>query len=305
MNRFLAAACMALAILPAAAFAEERQYLGHGRLLTNDILGDGHDRWRSGSYAVSRVWGPEWTGALPGRAGRMLEFRINGETMAPQNLKTPAPGDRPFAGALSFGLHSHFAAGAAEMSVGADLVFTGPQTGLDELQQFLHDVLGGRDQSAFTRDTQIGNDMIPTMVIEAGRAVGLGGPLRLRPFVEGRWGAESLVRAGADLSFGVSGQGALQVRAPVTGHRYRVVDDSSHGLSLVLGGDVAHVADSEFLPGSRGFDLTDTRTRLRAGMRWENAAGSSAFYGLTWLSEEFEAQKEGQLVGSVRLNLKF
>jgi hypothetical protein len=29
------------------------------------------------------------------------------------------------------------------------------------------------------------------------------------------------------------------------------------------------------------------------------------FYGLTWLGEEFAGQSEGQLVGSVRLSLRF
>lgn len=307
MNRIIAAGLTALSVLSAtgSATAGERQYLGAARILTNDLLGDGDDRWRTGSYAASHVWGPEWTGVLPDRAGQIVEFRINGEVIAPENLRQPRPGTRPFVGALSFGLHSHFTAGPAEMAVGADLVVTGPQTQLDDVQDFLHGLGGGADLSGATRDAQIGNDVHPTLVLEAGRRVSLGGRARLRPYLEGRWGVESLIRAGADLSFGLAGQDGLMVREPVTGHRYRVLDNPFAGFSLVVGADVAHVADSEFLPESRGLDLEETRTRLRAGVHWEGRKGSSAFYGLTWLSEEFETQREDQIVGSVRLNLNF
>lgn len=305
VNRFFTTALLAFLSLATVGIAGDRQYLGHGRLLTNDVLGDTNDRWRTGSYAASRVWGPEWAGRLPDRFGQVLEFRFNGEILAPENLTRPAPGDRPYAGVLSFGLHTHFLVARTELSVGADLVVTGPQTGLDELQPVLHDVLGGRDLSKATRKAQIGNDVTPTLVAEAGREFTLAGQTRLRPFIEGRWGIETLVRAGADLTIGPVGVDGLMIREPVTGQRYRVIDNPFAGLAFVIGADVAYVEDSEFLPESRGFTLTDERTRVRAGVHWENRKGASAFYGLTWLSEEFQAQREGQFVGSVRLNVKF
>ena len=46
------------------AAAQDRVTLGWGRLLTNDLLGDGRDRWRTGSYTLSRVRGPAWGGSL-------------------------------------------------------------------------------------------------------------------------------------------------------------------------------------------------------------------------------------------------
>ena len=46
--------------LPIAAQAQtpERQFLGWGRLFNNDFLGDGQDRWRTGSYTISVLKGP-------------------------------------------------------------------------------------------------------------------------------------------------------------------------------------------------------------------------------------------------------
>lgn len=285
--------------------AEERQYIGHGRLITNDVLGDGYDRWRTGSVALSYVWGPEWQGQRPDAFGQMLELRFNAEILGPENLATPAVGDRPYAQAFTMGLHSHFMAGAAEVALGADVTVTGPQLGFDDVQEALHDVMGGRDPSPATKAGQIGNDVHAAAVMEVGRTYRVGPGTGLRPFVEARLGGESMVRAGADVMFGGLGQGGLMLREPVTGHLYKAVDDQTHGLTFVLGGDLAYVADSVFLPSNRGYRLTDTRNRLRAGVHWESAKGSKLFYGVTWLDKEFKAQREAQVVGSVRLDLKF
>jgi hypothetical protein len=285
--------------------AGERQYLGHGRLITNDVLGDRYDRWRTGSVALSYLWGPAWQGQRPGRLGQMLELRFNAEILGPENLAVPAPGDRPYAQMLSLGLHSHFMAGQAEVALGADVTVTGSQLDLDTVQEALHDVLGGLDPSPATKAGQIGNDVHATAVMEMGRTYRLGAGTGLRPFVEARLGTESMLRAGADVMFGGLGQDGLMLRDPASGTLYKAIDDSTQGLKFVLGGDVAYVADSIFLPSSRGYRLSDTRNRLRAGVHWEGAKGSKLFYGVTWLDKEFKAQREPQIVGSVRLDLKF
>ncbi|HHN73386.1 MAG TPA: DUF2219 family protein, partial [Thermopetrobacter sp.] len=91
----------------------------------------------------------------------------------------------------------------------------------------------------------------------------------------------------------------------VTGQFYRGTGDAgSAGYSLLLGADTARVFDSYLLPGADGYVLTDRRSRLRAGIHWQGATGS-AFYGVTWLSEEFTAQPEPQAVGSLQLRLRF
>ncbi len=294
--------CLALS---AQAAADGRHYIGYGRLLTNDVIGDTQDRWRTGSLASSRVWGAEWTGVAPDTLGQVLELRLNGEIIGPENLIAPDAGDRPLAHALSLGLHSHATAGGVDVSFGGDLVFTGEQTQLDHVQDLIHDVFGGKRASPAVEATRLGNDVFPTLVSEASREFAVGRSARLRPFVEGRVGVESLIRAGADLVIGEVGLGGLMVREPVTGHRYRVIEDEGQGLSFVLGADIAHVADSAFLPESAGYDLTDARRRVRAGVHWQGQKGSNLFYGVTWLDKEFEAQREAQVVGSMRLQLRF
>jgi len=304
MVRLLFSAFFVL-FLVVAAGAQERSYLGNGRLFSNDTLGDGQDRWRTGSLASSYVWGPDWSGELPTRFGQLLELRIGGEVISPEALVTPNPLDRPYAGALSAGIHTHFAAPQADISAGVDFVVTGPVTQLDELQSVIHDVLNVAEPSSAVTSTQIGNGLHPTLVLEAGRNMAVSDNVSFRPFVEGRAGIETLARVGADLTFGKLGQGEFLARDSVTGHRYRIIRQPWTGFSFVLGADVAHVSDSEFLPSSSGIALEPTRTRLRAGVNWQNQKGTSVFYGITRLSEEFEGQRESQLVGSVRFNLKF
>lgn len=304
MTRLVGLALLFCVAFSAPLSAEGRTRLGHGWLLTNDIFGDTHDRWQTGSFASSRVWGPGWQGHLPGGFGEILELRFGGQIVSPENISRPAPGDRPFAGILSLGLHTHFARGATEFALGGDLAVTGPQTGLDDFQGFLHDVLGGNDIGNRVSRQQVSNDVNPTLVAEAGHVFHLGGA-RLRPFVEGRAGIETMVRAGFDLTIGGFGAESLMVRDVVTGHRYEAVPSWEPGLSVVVGADTARVTDSELLRAGRGYDLVDARNRVRGGVNWQGERGTSVFYGLTWLGKEFEAQRQGQLVGSMRLRLNF
>ena len=284
--------------------AQEREFLGFGWLLTNDLIGDGKDRWRTGSIATSRVWGRGWNGALPENFGDIIEFRFGGEIIAPRKLNDSGPGDRPYAGAMSWGLHTHVQRGATSISTGADLVAIGPMTGLDDFQSWLHDLVGIPGPSASVRAAQIANQWLPRAVIEIGRDIDLGPGSRLRPFVEGRAGDETLLRAGFDFTFGGFGSGDLLVRDWVTGQRFRAVGGQEPGVSFMAGADVAKVFDSVYLPSSRGFQTTDMRSRVRAGLHWQGEK-SSMFYGLTWLGEEFAGQSEGQLVGAVTLSLRF
>ena len=54
---FFTAAFFALLISSTPANAAERGRIGYGRLITNNFIGDGQDRWRTGSVDSSRVWG--------------------------------------------------------------------------------------------------------------------------------------------------------------------------------------------------------------------------------------------------------
>lgn len=294
-----------LALLVSAAAAQEslpreRNLLGIGHLFTNDFMGDGKDRWRTGSFTLSPVWGRGWNGRLPQEFGSIIEFRARGEIIAPNNLARPNPDDRRWAGTYTFGLHTYFALGGAETRLGADLAIVGPQTGLDDFQDFTHEILGQTEPGVF--GNQIGNGVFPTISGEVGRELALADGVRLRPFIEAAAGVESFVRVGGDLVIGQYGRNALLLRDTTTGVRYSAVTlDRPTGVSLILGGDIAQVEHSEYL---RDSELKDTRKRLRGGVHWR-AEWGEIFYGATWLSEEFVGQKDDQIVGSIKIDLRF
>lgn len=288
----------------APAFAQQRSVLGYGRLTTNDLIGDGHDRWRTGSITSSRVWGYEWTGTAPLQFGALLETRLQGQIIAPADLVRANPADRPHAGILSVGVHTHFNRGGTEFAVGMDLVVIGPQTRLDGLQSKLHNIVGAPEPSADVLALQIDNQVRPTIVAEMARVFRLSNRFDIRPFAELHAGAETLARFGADFTIGQVTRNELLSRESVTGQRYRVIYRSDPGVSFVFGGDVAAVSDSVYLPENRGFQLTKSRSRARVGVHWQGE-NSSVFYGLSYLGREFEAQPEGQVVGSIRLKLNF
>jgi len=300
---FKALLSMALCGFALAAEAQDRITLGHARLLSNDAFGDSKDRWQTGSYATSILRGTMWDGSLPTRPGEILEYRLRAQVIAPADLVAPVVGDRRYAGVLAAGLFTHFALGQIETSVGAELVATGPQTGIGNLQRAVHNLIGLPEPLVL--GTQIGNAVHPTASAEVGRTLHFGQALALRPFVEAQAGVETLARVGGDVVLGGLGRGALMVRDTVTGQRVEGINGSDGtGLSLSFGGDVARVFDSAYLPTGGAATLLDTRRRLRLGLNWQGER-AEVFYGLTLLGREFDTQPESQVVGSLRLRLQF
>ncbi len=304
-RNFLIRAAVALAVLAApAAQAQERQTLGWSSIFNNDFLGDGFDRWRSSSYTVSWLRGPEWTGRLPEAPGKVLEYRFRTSTLAPANLSRPAAGDRPYAGTLGFGIHTHFRHRGFDVALGGGVAVTGPQTRHGARQRWVHERIGIAPPSATVLNNQIANAVYPTVSAQIARPLGLSDRIMARPFIAAQAGAETLIRAGGDIIIGTWGQGDLLVREPDTGQFYTATRGGTPGLSLVLGGDAAWVADSHYLPSSRGYRLTDTRKRLRAGVKWQGQR-HGVFYGVTWLGKEFVGQSDTQLVGTLNFRINF
>jgi hypothetical protein len=308
MRKALLAALAALLIGSTPAVAQtgalDRGTLGFGRFFSNDALGDGRDRWRTGSYAVSLLRGPGWSYELPATFGEILEYRLRSEIIAPANLSAPAAGDRRYVGALSLGMHTHFALAGAEARLGFDVVVTGRQTGVGQLQRRIHRLLGLKSPAPALAN-QIGNAFHPTISGEIGRSFQLSDRARFRPFIEAQAGVETYLRVGGDLTFGGFGEGALMLRDQVTGQRYAgIAGLDGAGTSFTLGADVAHVSDSAYLPSGGAAVLEDNRARLRAGLHWRGEK-SEVFYGLTHLSREFKGQPSAQTVGSLRLRVRF
>lgn len=168
--------------LPVAAEDAGFTYLGNGRLLNNDVIGDGEDRWRTGSYSISVLYGSEWQGDLTSRPLDVIEFRLRGEAIAPANVTTPALNDRLYAGVLAFGVHSHFNWRGADIAMGADILGVGPQTGIRELQRDLHEALSQPVVNAGNRELQ--NKTLLDLSFEANNEYAISeGPICARSLV--------------------------------------------------------------------------------------------------------------------------
>lgn len=302
--RLIAMICAGL-MAASPAVAQDRETLGFGRLFNNDFFGDNDDRWRTGSYVFSIVRGPEWQGARPTAPGALLEYRLRGEIIAPSELNGSESDDRAYVGALSAGVHTHFRRGGANISAGVDLVVTGSQTGLDDLQDNFHDLVSAPSLGESVRDNQIDNNVYPTALAELSYPVVMNDRMMLRPFVEAQYGVEDFIRVGADFMFGQTLQQDLWLRDGASGQLYSGVESGASGLGFVIGADYAYVDDSEYFPSSFGAEVSDDRFRARAGMHYRLGDGISYFYGITYLGEEFEGQDGGQFIGSLRLNFNF
>lgn len=304
VSRLVGAIGVLAALGPAAAMAQEgRQTLGFARLFSNDTLADRQDRWRTGGYAISAFRGESWSGSLPGQAFALMEYRFRGEVMAPDNLARPAPGDRLYAGSLWAGAHTHLDWRGLEVTAGADLVVTGEQSGIRRLQSQIHDWFSMPRMNVAGHQVENGIYLHGTVELAHGAALGWG---EIRPFVEVQAGVETLARIGADLTIGSMGQGGLRARDPITGQRIAAITgmEDQGGWSFLLGADIARVEHSVFLPASRGYRVEPQRQRLRAGVNY-GFGTNNIFYGVTYMSEEFVGQPEGQLVGSLSVGLRF
>jgi len=299
---------MTLLLAMGPARAAEPVWLGKARLFTNDYLGDGKDRWRTASYSASYIFGGKWRGRNPSGFGELMEYRFRAEIIAPADLSNPAIGtDRRYVGALQFGAFSHMRRGKTDISLGLDLVVTGPQTGLGNFQSWVHSGLGMGKPAVL--GSQIGNAIYPTLSVEFARDYrllpGFERRIVFRPFLQAQAGVETYVRVGGDFTFGPGGEGDFQVRDVTTGFRsVAIKNEGQRAVSFLIGGDIAYVGSSRYLPTSSGFSLTSARVRLRAGYYYEMKHGS-LFYGVTWLGREFSAQPRGQLVGSISMHLNF
>lgn len=277
--------------------AEPSATLGIGRLFSNDFLGDGRDRWQSGSYVVSVLRGSQDALGPQIPLGAVREYRLRSGLIASDG-RGPAPGDRPYVGALSFGVHLHARDGNTQTVLGVDVTAIGPQSGVSRMQRRAHDVLGMR-QVRFV-EQQLGNDLLFGLIAEVAEVVALTDRITVRPFAEVLSGPEDMLRVGADLRFGTPLGNVVSVRDVTTGHLYQTgLGDA--GFAFVAGADVAVVQQSAYLPGKA---VTD-RARLRVGLHWQSRDETSLFYGLTYLSPEFDGQDGGQITGSVQLRINF
>ncbi len=304
--RAIFGAAIALSFMAPASHAQDVGFLGFGYQISNDFIGDAHDRWRTGATQASVMFGRDWQGSLGSQYFDTMELRGSAEIAAPDNLDEPAQGDRPYASVARLGVHSHFNQQLSrtnfDMGVGVEVL--GPQTKLDDFQANFHRWIGSSQASDETLGGQVKDDIYGYGHIEAARPYDLGASSRVTPFIEGHAGAETFARVGADFEFGGLISDDLQVRDYTTGQTYTTIRGSLSALTLTAGADLGYMVDSAMLPDDDAYDMVQERARARAAVKWEGRQ-SSASFGVTYLSKEFDNQPTGQVLGSFNLKYKF
>ena len=298
MFRSLVVASTVVSFLMSPASASDLRYFGFSNLVSgSDEAGT---QYGQSPDALSLLGERGWSGPLPEQPGEIIELRFQGDVRLPDSTDE---GARPFASSLTLGLHTHFQRGATDFSFGGGLVMTGPKTGIDPFQAAQSDPFA----LAPTRqvlDNQIDDGVHPTIVAEVGRNITFGTGANLRPFVEGRLGSETMVRAGFDMTFG-GGSGGMALHDPLAQPGSDAGSSRDRmGASFVFGADITTVSDSIYLPEDRGYNLTDSHERVRAGMHWQGEQ-ATVFTGVTYRGKEFESQSDSQVVGSLQINLNF
>lgn len=290
-----------LCCAPCFVLAAEFRGLGTSSMFSNDYFGDGEDRWRTGSYSLSTFYGNDWNGDMP--AEGLIEFRFRGEVIAPTDASQhPTPGERPFVGVTGIGGARHFMLGRAQARLGGEFTFIGPQTGVSSLVTEAHDMLGFKVPHAATG--QLDDDVIPTASFALARQhkPTQTRPFEIRSFMSAQAGVETFARIGFDAFFGAGTNRSMMARDVVTGQMLSVVVmDRETGLAPTLGMDITHVWDSRYLPSSSGLTAKKWRMRVRGGLR-NYGRNRDLFFGMTWLSPEYEGQPGGQVVGSISID---
>ena len=304
--KYLLVALLAQLIATTSVAETGYKYLGYGRLVTNDLLGDGKDRWRTGSVSAFRMYVQDGVDLKHLKLGDAVELRSHFEVVAPSDLQATNGGDRPWGGAHSLGLHSPFHYGPLHMSLGTDIHFIGTDSGLTQFQQDLHKGLGIKHAGDSVADNQVNDETVIGGAAEVAYPISLTQRVQARPFGEMRAGLEDVVRMGVDLYFGALGATPAMSRDPVTGHRYpvNVEQAQDRGMLFSLGYDHTHVATSKFLPSEANVKHGPTRARTRMGMTFKRGSWS-VFGGFTWMGKEFEGQEGEQVLGSIRLFSRF
>ncbi|MEN8897049.1 MAG: lipid A-modifier LpxR family protein [Yoonia sp.] len=151
--RFTLAIAAVISTFATSAFAEGRETIGFGRIFNNDFFGDQADRLQTGSNTFSIVRGRQ-DYAGDEAFGDLLEYQLRAQIISLSG-HAPAPGDRPYVGALTMGVAMHFDFQGTQLTLGSEMTAIGPQTGLSAFQIGFHDTFN-MPEPRFT-DDQLGN----------------------------------------------------------------------------------------------------------------------------------------------------
>ena len=295
-------------------------------IIWNDRFGDGKDRYKTGGMTQSWLLPESVLLDEPLFTGHAvaLELQGRGFIATPNNTSAPTTSDRPFAQYVGVGgfLRTFGAPSfvnpritqSIEHRVGVEIGFQGEPLPLFEIQEALHGATGAGAMamtSANTLDSEV------LVNLEAKRTyryhMDLGETeIDVAPYTMGSFGMrENSVRIGTDVVVGSSLSARTWNHDPAIGALIPGGSKPRDGVNWMswIGGDLGYVASDAFLDG--GFDGSgpsvnreEITARVRAGVmaEYDNFAVS---YSVSWLSPEFTAQAEGQLIGAFQIKYRF
>lgn len=276
-------------------------YRGEVGSLANDYFGDGHDRWRTGSY--QRSYFSERFDTF--RLG-VIELRARSEIVTPWKPSEQPDGDTPFSTLLGFGGFMHGNLATIDLRVGAEFLILGDATGLENMQSIAHEIIGVKTSFDDTRDEipRAENGLSARAELEASKNVRFGNSLLARPYVALKFGADESATFGLDLVTGSLALADIWTRDAVTGRLLTPQADRSSGVSVVAGWDMSEVTRSVHMPSGSSVSIETFQTRARLGVQFETGF-ANLFVGQAWLSPQFKDQAEGQRVGMLSVSFDF
>lgn len=295
-------------------------------VIWNDRFGDGQDRYKTGGMTQSWLLPESIFLDDPLIAGQAsaLELQGRGFIATPNNTTNPAAQDRPFAQYVGVGAYlrtfgetedlTPASSLAIEHRVGIEVGFQGEPLPLFEIQDAIHGMTGGGGVAMTPANTLDSEFLVNAEVKRTHRLHIENGEVDVEfaPYAQGSFGMrENSVRLGTDIIVGSSLKARTWNHEPAIGALIPGGSKERDGLNWLtwVGGDVGYIASDAFLDG--GFDNSgpsvnreEITARLRAGLMVEYGDVALS-YSATWLSPEFDAQSEGQVVGAFQIKYRF
>jgi hypothetical protein len=301
MNKLFSASILTVMALSATTANAEKT---RSSFFTNDYIGDGHDRWRSGGYTLSY-------GFEGDKIGTPFNIQLRSEIISAWGSSKQADDDdRLYVGAIGIGAFVTKRYGFTDINFGGEILAIGDQTGVAKFQGAFHDLIGisGGYNPGEQPHSHLADAFTGTLSAEAAMNYYIGSNTLVRPFVAGQYGYETFLRAGADVVIGNMSNADRWLRDPVSGFIQPSSSQKSNYMgdySLVAGFDVTTISESTFFPDHGDVELEPMRIRSRLGLQKGIGNKISIFYGATHLTKEFSTQYEGQTVGTISIEYLF
>lgn len=293
---------ISFSMLASSANAEDRRsYVGEVGSFTNDFFGDGHDRWRSGSYQRSY-----YSEGLQFSRIRGIELRTRGELFTPWRPTPRQELNVLYSTLLGFGASAHTTIAGLDTRAGAEFLLLGDLSGLEFVQRTFHEGMGMEKSFDPSRDDveSVKNGIDFRLDLEVGRKLRLNGTSIVRPYAEFVVGADEAISVGADLIFGNLASAERWTRDVVTGRLLTPEVNQIRGISFIGGWDTRSVYSSVHLPRNSAVELEPVQHRVRMGIQ-SSTGFTNFFIGQAWISPDFVGQPESQRLGMLSVSFAF